>query len=260
MATPPAPARLPSVPALKTSTAYVPTGDQPQAIEQLSAWLARGRALPDAARRDRHRQDGDDGVDHRAGAEAGARSSRTTRRSPRSSATSSASSSRQRRRVLRLLLRLLPARGVRPPGRPVHREGLVAERRHRAAAARGDVGALHAPRRDRRRLGLVHLRPRLAGGVARARALPRGRRGARPRPGAAQADRQPVRPQRHRARPRPLPRQGRRRRDPAGEPGDRVPHLVLRRRGRADHALRPAHAARSTRSSTTSRSGRRRST
>ena len=37
-----------------------------------------------------------------------------------------------------------------------------------AAAARGDLGAAHPPRRDRRRLGLVHLRPRLAGGVARA--------------------------------------------------------------------------------------------
>ena len=42
------------------------------------------------------------------------------------------------------------------------------------------------------------------------------------------------------ARPRALPRQGRRRRDPAGEPGDGVPDLVLRRRGRGDHALRPA--------------------
>ena len=39
--------------------------------------------------------------------------------------------------------------------------------------ARGDLGALHAPRRRRRRVGLVHLRPRLAGGVARARADPR---------------------------------------------------------------------------------------
>ena len=39
---------------------------------------------------------------------------------------------------------------------------------------------------------------------------------------------------------RPLPREGRRRRDPAGERGDRLPHLVLRRRGRGDHALRPA--------------------
>ena len=43
------------------------------------------------------------------------------------------------------------------------------------------------------------------------------------------------------ARSRPLPRQGRRARDPAREPGDRVPHLLLRRRGRGDHALRPAH-------------------
>ena len=36
------------------------------------------------------------------------------------------------------------------------------------------VVAPHAPRRRRRRLGLVHLRPRLARGVARARAHPRG--------------------------------------------------------------------------------------
>ena len=51
----------------------------------------------------------------------------------------------------------------------------------------------------------------------------------------------PVRPKRHRARPRPLPGAGRRRRGPAGEHRDRVPHLVLRRRGRADHPVRPAH-------------------
>ena len=41
----------------------------------------------------------------------------------------------ERGRVLRLLLRLLPARGVRPAGRPLHREGLVPQRRHRPAAA-----------------------------------------------------------------------------------------------------------------------------
>ena len=39
----------------------------------------------------------------------------------------------------------------------------------------GDVVALHAPRRDRRRVGLVHLRPRLAGGVARPDDLARAR-------------------------------------------------------------------------------------
>ena len=37
-----------------------------QAIAQLAESISGGRALPDAARRDRHRQDGDDGLDHRA--------------------------------------------------------------------------------------------------------------------------------------------------------------------------------------------------
>ena len=54
-----------AMPELKTTTDYRPTGDQPKAIETLAAGLAGGRPLPDAARRDRHRQDGDDGLDHR---------------------------------------------------------------------------------------------------------------------------------------------------------------------------------------------------
>ena len=80
----------------------------------------------------------------------------------------------ERRRVLRLLLRLLPARGVRPAGRPLHREGLVAERRHRAAAARRRRTSL-VTRRDVVVVASVslHLRARLAGGVARADARPR---------------------------------------------------------------------------------------
>ena len=41
----------------------------------------------------------------------------------------------QRGRVLRLLLRLLPARGLRPADRHLHREGLLDQRRGRAAAA-----------------------------------------------------------------------------------------------------------------------------
>ena len=88
--------------------------------------------------------------------------------------------------------------------------------------------------------GLVHLRPRLAGGVARPRARARGRGDDRPRRRAADADREPVRAQRHRARARPLPGEGRRHRGAAGELRDGVPHLVLRRRGRVDLALRPA--------------------
>ena len=58
---------------------------------------------------------------------------------------------------------------------------------------------------------------------------------------AAQADRQPVRPQRLVLGPRPLPGEGRRRRGAACERRDGLPDLVLRRRGGADHALRPAH-------------------
>ena len=133
----------------------------------------RGRALPDAARRDRHRQDRDDGVDHRAGPEARARDR------PQQDARRAALQRvprvlpGQRGRVLRLLLRLLPAGGVRPAGRPLHREGLVAERRHRPPAPRRDVEPALAPRHDRRRVGVVHLRPRLARGVREAARLPR---------------------------------------------------------------------------------------
>ena len=147
----------------------------------------------------------------------------------------------ERGRVLRLLLRLLPARGLHPAGRSLHREGLVAERRHRPAAAVGHVLAHDPARRRRRRVGLVHLRARLSRGVARARADPGGGGGAGPRRRPPEADREPVRPQRHDPRARSLPREGRRHGGAAREPGDGVPRLLLRRRGRADHALRPAH-------------------
>ena len=46
----------------------------------------------------------------------------------------------QRGRVLRLVLRLLPARGLRPVARPLHREGQLDQRAHRADAAVGDQG------------------------------------------------------------------------------------------------------------------------
>ena len=59
--------------AFKTTDVYAPTGDQPQAIEELSREHRGRQPLPDAARRDRHRQDRDDGVDHREGRQARAR-------------------------------------------------------------------------------------------------------------------------------------------------------------------------------------------
>ena len=202
---------------------------------------ARGRAVPDAARRDRHREDRDDGVDHRAGAAAGARDRAQQDAGRAALQRVPGVLPRQRRRVLRLVLRLLPARGVRSPGRPLHREGQLAERRHRPPAARRDVEPPLAARHDHRRVGLLHLRPRLAGGVREEDRLPDRRRGDRSRPRPAQADRHPVRPQRHAARARAVPREGRHHRDPAGALGDGVSRLVLRRRGRADLALRPAH-------------------
>ena len=57
----------------------------------------------------------------------------------------------QRGRVLRLLLRLLPARGLRPADRHLHREGLLDQRGGRAAAALGDQLAADPARRDRGR-------------------------------------------------------------------------------------------------------------
>ena len=45
--------------------------------------------------------------------------------------------------VLRQLLRLLPARGVHPVERHVHREGQLDQRRDRPPAPLGDVGAAH---------------------------------------------------------------------------------------------------------------------
>ena len=71
----------------------------------------------------------------------------------------------QRGGVLRLLLRLLPARGVHPADRHLHREGLLDQRGRRAAAALGDDDPAHPARRRRGGVGVLHLRPGHAAGV-----------------------------------------------------------------------------------------------
>ena len=96
---------------------------------------------------------------------------------------------RERGRVLRQLLRLLPARGLRPDDRLVHREGSDDQRRDRPDAAVGDAVAVRAPRRHHRRQRLLHLRPRLARGVLRDDAAARARPAHRSRPDPAQAGR-----------------------------------------------------------------------
>ena len=148
-----------------------------------------------------------------------------------------------------------------PAGRSLHREGLVAERRHRPSAPRRDVEPALAARRDHRRVRLVHLRPRLAGGV-------RGARSSSSTVGEEhdrdlvlrKLDRHPVRAQRHAARPRPLPREGRRDRDPAGALGDGVPRLASSATRSSRSRTSTRSPARCSRSSTTSPSSRRRST
>ena len=86
----------------------------------------------------------------------------------------------QRRRVLRLVLRLLPARGLRPADGHLHREGLLDQRRGRAAAALRDQLAAHAARRDRGLDRVLHLRSRHPAGVRRPDGPPQGRRRVRP--------------------------------------------------------------------------------
>ena len=91
----------------------------------------------------------------------------------------------QRGRVLRLLLRLLPARGVRPVDRRLHREGRLDQPGHREPAAPRHLEPDGAGGRRHRRHGERHLRPGrpgrvpqadghgLAGRAARARRDPR---------------------------------------------------------------------------------------
>ena len=97
-----------------------------------------GRAARHAARRHRHRQD----LHHRArgraapAADAGDRAEQVARGAARQRVPRGLPG--ERRRVLRQLLRLLPTRGLRPADRHLHREGLLGQRRDRAAAPLGD--------------------------------------------------------------------------------------------------------------------------
>ena len=146
----------------------------------------------------------------------------------------------QRRRVLRELLRLLPARGLRPADGHVHREGLVGQRRDRAAAALGHRRAALPARRPDRRQRLVHLRPRLARGVRGPAPAdgPRHRAPARVRDAAPRRHPVPAEPGEPRARH--VPRAGRHARGLPEVRADRVPDRVVGRDDRADQPVRPA--------------------
>ena len=108
----------------------------------------------------------------------------------------------QRGRVLRLVLRLLSARSVHRPHRHLHRQGLLDQRRDRAAAALGHPVAADPARHAHRGLGLVHLRLGLARRLHGALGRHQDRRRDRPRRVPAQADRHAVPPQRPQPRAR----------------------------------------------------------
>ena len=147
----------------------------------------------------------------------------------------------QRRRLLRLVLRLLPARGLRPADRHLYREGLLHQRGGREASPPGHLEPALAPRRDRGRLGELHLRHRQPAGLRGARPQRLEGRTARARRPHQVAHRHPVRPQRLRPLARDLPRAGRHRgcvppvrREPAARE-------LLWRRGRAHRRGRQRH-------------------
>ena len=151
------------MPPFRLDPVFTPTA-RPAARDRADRGGDRGgRPLHHAARRHRHRQDDDDGRRDpgRPAAGAGHRAQQDARRAALQRVPHVLPG--QRGRVLRLLLRLLPARGLRRLARPLHREGLLDQLGDRPAAPRRHRRGVRAPRRDRRRLGLLHLRPRLAG-------------------------------------------------------------------------------------------------
>ena len=221
----------------------------------------RRARLPDAAGRHRLGQDLHDGQRHRPHRPAGAGDRAQQDAGGAALLRDARVLPGERRRVLRLLLRLLPARGLRPLARPLHREGQLDQRAHRAAAPVGHQERAGAPRHGDRGDGVVHLRHRRPGGLpgdAPHPARARSRLPARP-PAPPGGD--AVHAQRHRLPARHLPRARRHDRHlPRGAGRDGAARLALRRRDRVAHALRPAHRAPRAEASRASRCTRRATT
>ena len=161
----------------------------------------------------------------------------------------------QRGRVFRQLLRLLSAGSLRPAHRHLYREDLEHQRADRPDAPLGDARAVRARRRHHRRLGVLHLRHRLARDLCPHDADPAPGPAGRAAAAAARPGRAAVPPQRARLQPRRLPRQGRHDRDlPGPSRGPRLAAVDVRRRGREHHRVRPAHRREDRPSSTRSAS------
>ncbi len=140
---------------------FEPKGDQPHGDRRTGRGRQAPRAQPGAARRHRLGQDLHHGQGDRGDAAPGA--DPRAEQDPGGAALRRVQEllPRQRGRVFRLLLRLLPARGLRPAHRHLHREGILDQRADRPHAPLGDARAARARRRHHRRLGVLHLRHRL---------------------------------------------------------------------------------------------------
>ena len=115
-------------------------------------WRAASNAATrvDAARRDGHRQDDDDGGDDRGRPAPGLTMAHNKTLAAQLCNEFRTYFPTELRRVLRLLLRLLPARGLRPVAGPLHREGLGDQPGDRPAASRRHGLAVRPSRRDHR--------------------------------------------------------------------------------------------------------------
>ena len=200
----------------------------------------RRRPAPGAARRHRLGQDLHDGEGDRAaqsprdraGAQQDARRAALSRVQIVLSA--------ERRRIFRQLLRLLPARSLRPFERHLHRKRIHDQRRARQAAHERHALAVRAPRRDHRRVRLLHLRHRLARSVLRHDADARKGPADRARSHSAQAGGNSVRALRGSA-PRHVPRARRHDRNLSAVRRSRRAHRDVGQPGRSDSQDRSAH-------------------
>ena len=162
---PPRPEKSEGGKKLVIQSEFEPKGDQPEAIRELVEGVKRHDRTQVLLGRDRLGQNLHHGQGDRGDAAPGAH--------PRAEQNFGGAAlrrvqvvlPRQRGGIFRLLLRLLPAGGLRPAHRHLHREGILDQRADRPHAPFGDARAARARRRRHRRLGVLHLRHRLGGNL-----------------------------------------------------------------------------------------------
>ena len=215
---------------------FAPAGDQPTAIAQLSEGVRRGDRFQTLLGITGQRQERHHRLDDRGGAAADAHHRPQQVAGRPAGQRDAGVLPAQPGGVLRQLLRLLPARGLPPVQRHLHREGQLDQRRDRPAPPLGHLGPADPAGHHRGGLGQLHLRPGLARGVRRPDPAPAAGRRAGPAGHPAPAGRHAVRAQRRQPGAGQVPGPGRHHRGPPRLRGARRPDRAVRRRDRAHHA------------------------